>query len=108
MPYNTEYHLEVTPENNALYHRFLSETGFVEEVQTKWYEYREDCKTMSRTNPGYLIVVTGHGEENGDIWREAFLDGEMVWEWTLDANIPEVPQTIKQQDQSSPCETQKQ
>ena len=42
----------------------------------KWYEHRKDVKAVSEKFPNKLIVVTGEGEESGDIWREYFLNGK--------------------------------
>ncbi|CAM0055225.1 hypothetical protein VPHK460_0175 [Vibrio phage K460] len=42
----------------------------------KWYRYRDDVKYISRRFPDKLIVVSGEGEESGDVWREYFLDGK--------------------------------
>ena len=94
MGYYTHHKLEIIPSNEDLYTEFVEDTGYIENDSTKWYECDKDCERLSSENLGYLIVVTGEGEEAGDVWRKAFLNGECVWEWRLESNIPDVPSAI--------------
>ena len=97
MTYYTKHTLEIIPENNDIYQEFVNNTGFIEDDETKWYSREKDCINLSRENKGYLIVVTGEGNETGDVWKQAFLSGCKVWEWKLELTIPEVPEEILQQ-----------
>lgn len=92
MGYYTEYKLQIIPHNEEIYNLFLDDTDFIEDDSTKWYSWKEDCKMLSKFNLGYLIILSGEGERNGDIWKATFLNGEVVWEWQL--KIPEVPKDI--------------
>jgi hypothetical protein len=97
MGYYTEYKLQIIPHSEEIYNLFLEDTGYIEDDSTKWYSWKEDCQGLSKQNLGYLIILSGEGESIRDIWKTAFLNGELVWEWYLDYTIPEVPQTIIEQ-----------
>jgi len=43
---------------------------------TKWYEYEEDMKEFSSMFPNAIFILTGFGEEPGDIWRAYFKNGK--------------------------------
>lgn len=101
MGYYTKYEIEILPENKEIRQYFIDNTGFVEDDTSKWYESEKDCITISSNNKGYLIVVTGKGENCGDIWKQAFLNGEKLWEWKLNLVIPDVPNQIKAQFMSA-------
>lgn len=54
-------------------------TGFEESHgETKWYEWEEDLTRLSAAFPGVLFVVDREGEENGDMERGWFLNGNAV------------------------------
>lgn len=97
MGYNTQYELNIIPNNHEIFEVFQEDSGFHEEEAVTWYDWRRDCISISLSNPGYLIVVTGKGEEAGDMWRRAFLNGSLVWEWVMDSDIPDVPDLILKQ-----------
>lgn len=42
----------------------------------KWYEWHNDCMAVSRRHPEALFLITGDGEESGDIWACFFRNGE--------------------------------
>jgi hypothetical protein len=97
MGYYTNYKLQIIPHNEEIYDLFITDTGYIEDDSTKWYSWREDCQSLSKQNLGYLFILYGEGESTGDIWKAAFLNGEVVWEWHLDTTIPEVPEEIMEQ-----------
>ncbi len=43
----------------------------------KWYEHEDDMKLVSQDFPDLVFILTGWGEETGDIWRKYFIRGEM-------------------------------
>lgn len=43
----------------------------------KWYEYKENMKSLSAAFPNVLFILNGWGEETGDIWRNFFKDGKV-------------------------------
>ena len=45
-------------------------------INCKWYGYEEDCLKVSKTFPQELIVVSGQGEEVGDLWVSYFKNGK--------------------------------
>jgi hypothetical protein len=93
--YYTKYEIEILPKNEEIRQYFIDNTGFVEDDVSKWYESFSDCVNISNDNKGYLIVLTGKGENCGDVWKQAFLNGKKVWEWKLNLVIPDVPDEIK-------------
>lgn len=44
--------------------------------QVKWYSYDDDMKSLSRKFPNLLLSLTGHGEEDDDIWRAYYKGGQ--------------------------------
>lgn len=44
---------------------------------TSWYEHESDLRTVSERYPTRLITVTIYGEEDGDIKRKYFRNGQM-------------------------------
>jgi len=99
MGYYTDYKLQIIPHSEEIYNLFLEDTGYTEDDSTKWYSWKEDCQGLSKQNLGYLIILSGEGEATGDIWKVAFLNGDLVWEWKLDSTIPDVPKHIIEQAQ---------
>jgi hypothetical protein len=98
MGYYTYYTLEATAENtNDLldFQQWLTEIpttnepihsdiwNIVRDVYykradtTKWYENKEDMKTISAQFPRVLFTLKGEGEEAGDIWYKYFKNGKM-------------------------------
>lgn len=47
-----------------------------DEDYTKWFHYERDMLYLSKTFPGILITVKGHGEELKDTWIQYFKDGK--------------------------------
>ncbi len=44
---------------------------------TKWYDCDDDMLAVSKKYPDVLFVLSGEGEEAGDIWRTYYKDGCM-------------------------------
>lgn len=58
-------------------------TGYVEAViehddTYKWYEHEKNMLAISRLYEDTIFVLSGEGEEPGDIWKEYYLDGKVV------------------------------
>ena len=51
--------------------------GYVFEDGCKWYECNEDMITISKKFPNVLFQLDGNGEEDGDLWRNFFLNGNV-------------------------------
>lgn len=43
----------------------------------KWYDHDEDMIELSKRFPDYTFILEGEGEENGDLWRNVYHDGQM-------------------------------
>ena len=43
----------------------------------KWYEHDEDMVKLSIRFPDYTFILEGEGEENGDLWRTIYHDGQL-------------------------------
>lgn len=46
-------------------------------TDASWYEHRDDLLYVSHHNPTTLITVTIYGEDDGDIKREYYLNGQV-------------------------------
>jgi hypothetical protein len=44
----------------------------------KWYDYDNDMKELSREYPNVMLVLSGEGEEPGDLWRAWYMNGDSV------------------------------
>lgn len=42
----------------------------------KWYDHEDDLIKFSSRFPGVLFILSGFGEERGDIWRKYFYEGK--------------------------------
>lgn len=42
-----------------------------------FYHHEEPLRALSKQHPDVLFVLSGEGEEAGDIWKEYFKDGKM-------------------------------
>lgn len=107
MGYYTDYSLEVYPltklaeiiaaiENELETEAFFRADGKTEQVE-KWYEYEDHLKTVSALFPTTLVVLSGEGEESGDIWRKCFLAGEIVDTWNPGITPPPIPDNLIRQ-----------
>ena len=43
----------------------------------KWYDHDEDMVKLSLRFPDYTFILEGEGEENGDLWRTIYHDGQL-------------------------------
>lgn len=43
----------------------------------KWYDHDEDMKKFSKKYPGTVFVLSGEGEESGDIWKKYYRAGKV-------------------------------
>lgn len=42
----------------------------------KWYDWKKDMEALSMDYPNVLLVLSGEGEESGDIWKSYFMNGQ--------------------------------
>lgn len=82
MGYYTKYELNCNPEKdeidivlNARKDDFYGITG---DDECKWYDHEERMKELSKQFPDVIFVLSGEGEETGDVWRKKFVAGEMT------------------------------
>lgn len=88
MGYYTSFELDVQPwaddiipafrSINATAEYCLSESGSTEE-SAKWYDHKEDLVAFSRSYPDTLFVMSGEGEENGDMWKLYVKNGKSFY-----------------------------
>ena len=43
----------------------------------KWYDHDEDMVKLSLRFPDYTFILEGIGEENGDLWRTVYHNGQL-------------------------------
>ena len=43
----------------------------------KWYDHDEDIVKLSLRFPNYTFILEGEGEENGDLWRTIYHNGQL-------------------------------
>lgn len=88
---------DITPnEAAAIYEEIRSVTGiswyFSQPIETvedinqflgyerlKWYDCSADMTKISKKFPDIIFLITGNGEEDGDIWRHYFTNGNNYW-----------------------------
>ena len=103
MRYYTNFYLKVYPENAK--DEFIDNYLEIDEnypfdcdsVNFSKRDYSDVIKKVSASLPGVVIVIDGEGEWTGDVWREVWLNGEIVFDWQLDATRPLVPKEFLDQ-----------
>jgi len=45
--------------------------------EMKWYEWKEDMKRLSSISNNIVWIVSGEGEESGDMWKAYFKGGKV-------------------------------
>ena len=103
MGYNTYFRLTTIPELDELSEpaiEFIPKSDFTvndlinEELDSmKWYNYEEDMKSISKSFPTVVFILDGEGEENGDIWREFFMNGKSYF-WALKYELPDFDEKL--------------
>lgn len=43
----------------------------------KWYDSNEELAEFSKKYPEWLFILSGEGEESGDIWKNYYLNGKV-------------------------------
>ena len=63
-------------EKDSAYHFVIEDDLIYTEDAVKWYAHGDDMKEISKHFPDVVILVEGDGEEDGDLWREYWKNGE--------------------------------
>lgn len=81
--------LDYDPELNKIFSSALAEINpnyfdendsFEAQISTdsmKWYDHDDDMLELSKRFPEYLFILSGAGEEYGDLWVSYYLNGKM-------------------------------
>ena len=64
------------------------EICFAGEDCVKWYEHRTDMVEISEQFPDCVFNLSGEGEDQGDVWNEYYLNGD-VEECMMECHMPE-------------------
>ncbi len=100
MGYTTSFKLHLIPNDNALEiidalrnsvdyaGSCLTALGNPNEPMT-WYKHEEDLKAFSLKYPEVLFLLTGEGEEAGDIWQLHVQNGKSS-RIRAEVNMPDV------------------
>ena len=99
MSYNCSFDLQVWPVTEfrsvwEWYEENCHTFPFGEEPVT-WRDQETDTEKASKAFPTTLIYISVEGEEQGDLYAFAYLEGKKVWEWrSEDIGIPNPPDDI--------------
>lgn len=84
MGYYTTYEVSTEPrmrgeEQHRFRVRFKEQTDYhIDNLQDiKWYNHEDDMRRLSQEFPNHLLILSGEGEESGDIWRHYYLNGKV-------------------------------
>ncbi len=62
---------------HGIYDETLCDNEFEFSIsEASWYDNEDDCLRFSKKYPNTTITVHGDGEENGDIWKARYRNGE--------------------------------
>ena len=81
--YFTLYDLQIEPEEEELFDilfRQNSEAKYALDdgsKKAKWYTHEDDLKDFSKRHQDYLFILSGDGDESGDMWIKYFKNGKM-------------------------------
>jgi hypothetical protein len=83
MGYYTRFELSVVEDDSGITlcdHKLaISEVAGYDDCfddEIKWYGYKEDMQKYSKAYPNTIFLLDGIGEENGDVWKSFFKNGE--------------------------------
>lgn len=98
MGYNTLYKIETYPDVfTAKAQEYAQENHYWWDGEpVKWYDFEDDMKVFSKDNPQLIVIISGQGEDRGDIWKLAMCKGKTVWRYKLPkVELPDVPEEVK-------------
>lgn len=49
-----------------------------DDTDAKWYDHDKDMKELTRLVPDVTFMLSGKGEEDGDLWRSYYRNGKMA------------------------------
>ena len=85
MGYYTKYELKSDPdiigttEFKEKFNKICGWSSYVLEESLKWYRHEENMREISKSYSATLFLLSGEGEESGDIWRKYFWNGKMQY-----------------------------
>lgn len=86
MGYDTSYSLSMKDGSYDLVEQFVEENEYAKYAlcsngdcreSCKWYEHEKDMRKFSKKHPKAIFILSGEGEESGDIWKKYYKNGKM-------------------------------
>lgn len=76
MGYYTQY--DISENSEEIIEAIENKSGYscIGEDVIKWYSCRQDMREVSLLFPDTVLVVSGEGEESGDIWKAYYKNGK--------------------------------